>query len=796
MIPIIFFVAAFILAIGAIVFSRMEQKKKLRSLIGMKLLLVRFPRVSPDGKDVMDEINFSEQFFSGLVSLKEPVVFEVAVPYIGEEIHFYASLSERHVPALVRHIQSIWKDAQVEVCDDYNIFNHSGVVSGAFLSQKKSFAYPVRTYRELGADTFSSIVGGLAKINEMGEGGAIQFILVPAGKDEKKKISSMIRTLKKGEPLETPTFNPLGTVGYVHDAIMEGTGKGSAKDSDKEKMVDESAVKALESKIEKPLFKVNVRIIASAPSQTVADSIVDGIVIGFSQLNSSEKNEFSVVQPKSLREFVHEFSFRSFNESQRIVLNTEEIASIFHFPTPFTSAPKIKELHFKEVPPPSILPKDGVKIGESRYRGMVRDVRILKDDRRRHMYIVGQTGTGKSVFLNNLSAQDMQNKEGLCLIDPNGDVFEDVLARVPKERARDVIIFDPSDLQHPFGLNMLEYDGRFPEQKTFIINELMGIFDTLYDLKTTGGPMFEQYTRNALLLLMDDPNAGYTILEIPRVLSDAVFRKKLLDRCLNIIAKDFWEKEAEKAGGEAALANLVPYITSKFNTFIANDYVRPIIAQSKSTLRFRDIMDEGKILLVNLSKGRIGEINASLLGMILIGKITMAAFSRTDIPMEKRKDFYMYIDEFQNFTTPGIATILSEARKYRLCLTVAHQFISQLSENIRNAVFGNVGSIVAFRVGADDAEYLEKQFDPVFQKSNLINIDNLNAHVKLLINSQVSPPFNIVVPLPERSASPSDIEALRDASRASYGRPRDVVEREIYERLRGIEKEKKEDENG
>ena len=408
----------------------------------------------------------------------------------------------------------------------------------------------------------------------------------------------------------------------------------------------------------------------------------------------------------------------------------------------------------------------------------------MREDRRRHLYVIGQTGTGKSVFLNNLAGQDISNGDGVCVIDPNGDLFEDLLARVPKSRINDVVVFDPGDLERPLGLNMLEYDSRFPEQKTFIINELMGIFDTLYDLKTTGGPMFEQYTRNALLLLMDDPSDGYTILEIPRVLADAEFRKKLLAKCKNIIAKDFWEKEAEKAGGEASLANLVPYITSKFNTFIANDYVRPIIAQSHSTLKFREIIDEGKILLVNLSKGRIGDLNASLLGMILVGKLTIASFSRTDIPMEKRRDFYLFIDEFQNFTTPSIATILSEARKYRLCLTIAHQFIGQLSDKIKDAVFGNVGSMVAFRVGADDAEYLVKQFEPVFGVNNLLNIDNLNAHVKLLINSQVTAPFNMFEPFPPRGDS-NISDLAREYSRLTYGRSRETVEQEIYNRLKG-----------
>lgn len=313
----------------------------------------------------------------------------------------------------------------------------------------------------------------------------------------------------------------------------------------------------------------------------------------------------------------------------------------------------------------------------------------------------------------------------------------------------------------------------------------MQIFDTLYDLKTTGGPMFEQYTRNALLLLMDDPANGFTILEIPRVMSDTAFREALLAKCKNMLAKDFWEKEANKAGGDASLANMVPYITSKFNTFIANDFMRPIVAQSKSSIDFRKVMDEGKILLVNLSKGKLGELNASLLGMIIVGKLTIAAFSRADVAPDKRRDFYLYMDEFQNFTTPSISTILSEARKYHLCVIAAHQFIAQLKEPIRNAIFGNVGSLVAFRVGADDAEFLEKQFAPVFSESDLINIDNLNAHVKIAIQNQVYPAFNMFVPFPPKGDS-TNMNQARELSRVKYGRPREDVEAEIYRRIKAI----------
>jgi len=331
------------------------------------------------------------------------------------------------------------------------------------------------------------------------------------------------------------------------------------------------------------------------------------------------------------------------------------------------------------------------------------------------------------------------------------------------------------------GLNMLEYDPKYPEQKTFIVNELINIFDKLYDLKQTGGPLFEQYTRNALMLLMDDPNETYTLMEVPKVLSDEKFRHKLLAKCKNVLVKEFWEMQAEKAGGEGSLKNMVPYITSKFDTFISNDYVRPIVGQAKSTFNFREIIDSKKIFLVNLSKGRLGEINSSLIGLIVTGKIAMAAFSRVDMPEEKRKDFYLYIDEFQNFATDSISTILSEARKYKLCLTIAHQFIGQLPQKIRDSVFGNVGTMAVFRIGADDAEFVEKQFQPIFSARDLINIGNRNFYTKLMIDGEISKPFNVT------TMRPSVSDAVRAADIKQYyflvyGRDRFFAEKDIKER--------------
>jgi type IV secretory pathway TraG/TraD family ATPase VirD4 len=467
-----------------------------------------------------------------------------------------------------------------------------------------------------------------------------------------------------------------------------------------------------------------------------------------------------------------------------MILNSEEIASFYHFPISSTQTPRVNWLKFKEAPPPSDLPAEGLLIGESVFRGEKRPIRITDEDRRRHIYIVGQTGTGKSVFINNCVIQDIKAGKGVAIIDPHGDLAEKALGNIPSERMEDVIYFNPADIARPLGLNMLEYNFDRPEEKTFIVNEMQSIFDKLFDQESMG-PMFQQYMRNALLLLMEDaPNEPATLVEVPRIFTDAEFRKRKLARIKNPVVIDFWEKEAVKAGGEASLANMTPYITSKFGNFISNDYLRPIIGQPKSAFNFREIMDSGKILIINLSKGKIGDINANLLGMVITGKLLMAALSRVDIADEKaRKDFYLYIDEFQNFTTDSISTILSEARKYRLNLTIAHQFVAQLTEKIRDSVFGNVGAQIVFRVGMQDAEFLIKQFEPVFDTNDLINIPNLNAYAKILIYGQPAKPFNFSEGFPPKG-DPMLIEKLKEFSREKYGMARDTVETDIYKRLR------------
>ena len=775
---------------------RRARSKALYCSLRQSLYLIKIPREDKEQKDFKEEINRFEQLLSNLTMVKQPFVFEVAVAHVGEEIHFYISVPKNSGLTAIKQVQGLWNGASVEeVKSDYNIFNAHGATATAYLKLKENYALPIRTYRELESDSFASVVGGFARVNEVGEGAAMQVLVSPATSDFSKTVKNYIKNLRKGSSLED-IFGKGFSMNFAE--LLSPRAAERQKEEMIKRVVDEEAVKTLGSKISKPLFRVNVRFLASGDSSFQADSILDGIAAGLSQFSSPGRNEFKLVKPRNSQGMIYNFSFRNFDGGQAMVLNSEEIASIFHLPTSRTETPKIKWLKSKEAPPPDGLPASGTLIGRSNFRGEVKPVYITDEDRRRHVYIIGQTGTGKSTLLSNMIVEDINRGKGVAMIDPHGDLVDSVLGHIPRERVDDLIYFDPSDLDHPLGLNMLEYNFNRPEEKTFIVNEMQSIFNRLFSQETMG-PMFEQYMRNALLLLMEDanPSAGgglATLIEVPRVFTDSEFRREKLSKTRNPIVIDFWEKEATKAGGEASLSNMTPYITSKFNNFIANDYMRPIIGQRKSAFNFRQVLDEGKILLVNLAKGRIGDINAGLLGMIITGKILMAALSRADTPSftsaapgkpskSGRREFNLYIDEFQNFTTDSISTILSEARKYGLSLTIAHQFIAQLTEKIRDAVFGNVGSQIVFRVGVQDAEFLKNQFEPVFSKNDLIGIDNFNALVKVLVNGETARPFNIMT-LPFEYGSSEFIHKLKEYSAAKYGANRQEVERDIYERLR------------
>ncbi len=809
---ILFFLPFFILFLIFYFFlERQKAKGFLARGMNLTLFLVTLPQRIEKEKEVslLEYLKVAEQFYASLVGLQEknkilrflignPVlVFEIAVHRIGEEIYFYVACPRSISQLVEKQILGFWPKAQVQPVPDYNIFNPVGFSTGSQAHLAKSPILPLKFSQEFATDPLSAITSVFTKLAREGEGAVIQILLRPSQTQIKKISQNVINLFKGGMKLEealnsaqaaTGIGGFLKALGGVFPTKPSQTSKPSEKVSSPAQITPEQQeiISALDRKSTQPLFDVNLRILASAPNEIRAQAILNQLEIAFEQFNSQVLNQikFKKLSGRKLKKLFYKFSFRIFDDSAIMLLSSEELANLYHFPSPNLLTPYIKWLKARQAPPPPNLPQEGIIIGKNIFREEERLVPILKDDRRRHFYIVGQTGTGKSVLIQEMIRQDMAAGEGVALIDPHGDLAERVLGLVPSFRIKDVIYFDPGDFERPLGLNMLEYDLKFPESKTFVVNELLEIFEKLYNLKALGfgGPVFEQYMRNSLLLVMEDPESGNTLIEVPRVLADKDFRKYKLSRCQNIVVKNFWELEAEKAGGEAALANMVPYITSKMNIFIANDLVRPIIAQQTSSFNFREIMDQGKILIINLSKGKLGDLNSYLLGMIIVGKILIAAFSRANIPEEKRKDFYLYIDEFHNVTTRTITAALAEARKFRLNLIFSHQFIGQLDEETRKAIFGNVGSILAFRVGPDDAKYLVSEFEPVFDESDLVNFDNYNGALKLLINGQTSKPFNIVT-FPPSQENPQIKHLIKEYSRAKYGRDRSLVESELYQRL-------------
>ncbi len=765
-----------------------------------QLFLVKLPKEKPKDEDARfmvqqmhEEIAKGETIFASIGGLQadrslsswlfgrqDHFSFEVVANQ--NKIAFYFATPKQNSRYLEQQIHAHYPEALIEEIEDYNSFSPTTQVASGYLKTKKSFFFPLKTYQKMEVDPMNSIISVMSKLSK-DESVAIQYVVRSAMPVWHRKVKRVVRKIIEKNSVYQGV-KAANIYWYVFSLLFDKKSKESTRTLTE---VEREMLKIMEQKNSKSGLDVNIRVVACSKTKEQAKMYLDNIAGAYGEYNNyTYGNNFSQIVDCG-DHLVSDFIYRRFREKISFLLNTEELASVFHFPLKNTETPNILWLHAKTAPAPADLPNEGLMLGENVYRGVKKDIRIRRADRRRHMYIVGKSGVGKSVLLTNMAVQDIQNGEGVCVMDPHGDLITDILERIPPERAEDVIVFSPADLERPLALNLLEFDPRYPEQKSFVINEMIGIFDKLYDLKATGGPMFEQYMRNAMLLIMDDPESGSTLMEIPKVLADENFRRLKLSRCKNRTVVDFWHNEAEKAGGEAALANIVPYITSKLTSFISNDMMRPIIGQQNSSFNFRDLMDSQKILLVDLSKGVVGEMNAYLLGMIIVGKILMAALSRADMPADLRKDFYLYIDEFQNFTTNSVCQILSEARKYGLNLIIAHQYIGQLTKGqdhtIKDAVFGNVGTMLSFKIGSEDAEFLVKEFSPVFNQFDLINIDKGAACLKLLVDNSATRPFSLKTIWPILGVSRKEmVSKIKTLSRLKFGQDRRLVELEINRR--------------
>lgn len=734
-------------------------------------------------------LSSSEQLYAGLMSLishGEGYSLEIAVPEGTEEATLYLAVPHTKKVLAERLINSVFPNARIaEQRGDYNIFNYEGEHAASYATLADVPALPLKTPEMFERDPMNILLAAFAKIAKHGEGAALQITISSEGDRYNHHYKKMIRQLEKGKPFGEAIKVAESELGEALRQMAKDMLKSKEQiEREKQHLMkpnDQVSVEEIGRKVKTRIAPASIRLVASAPTRARAEELLNNLEAPFSQYDDPRGNRllFKRVSSWGIKEFLRNFTYRTFEASIAMPLSLAEITSIFHFTAErVTTSRELKRSFGKQAPAPVETPSDGVRMGINHYGADRMPVHFGTQDRLRHCYVIGQTGTGKTGLLKQMIRQDIENGDGVAFIDPHGNDIEDILAMVPAHRAGDVIYFDPAYTARPMGLNMLEYDRTRPEMKTFVVDEVYGIFRKLYaDVPEAFGPMFEQYYRNAVQLVVEDPDSGSTFVEIPRIFADPQFRALKLSRCKNPIIVQFWRKIAEQAQGDPSLENVAPYITSKFDVFLTNDIMRPVVAQEKSAFNFREIMDGKKIFLANLSKGRLGDRNTSLLGLILVSKFLQAAFSRVDtrgdLPV-----FYMYIDEFQNFATPSISTILSEARKYKLSLTIAHQFIAQLDEQIRDAVIGNVGTKAAFRIGTTDAEFLEKQFAPIFAAQDLENLPNRTAVLSLLVNGVPARPFTIATEnLPHMNYERA--EPLKELSYRVYGRPREDVEDEI-----------------
>ncbi len=796
-----------LVAITAIIFFLQTRKvfreqKGIERGLKMVPLFIHLPPPSEDvegggrdARDVVEETISKAQTIYDIVSSTVKSGFKAklygqrhfAFEVIGSQgfVYFYAAVPVAMVEVVKQAIVSAYPSTRIEETSEHNIFSKVGKAPGTLGGEmvlKKSFAYPIASYQDSKRDGMQALLNALATLSKE-DGAAIQILMRPAYERWRDYSRSVAENKRNGGHQSKGSI--LGA--WVKSFFMAFAKPIEEKKEDKKKEIsntEQAALDAIDAKTREAGYEVLIRLVVSSNISQRSQAILSNIVASFSIYDAPGKNGFKYQPVKDIDKLTSDFLLRIFPQEKRsMILSSTELASIFHFPDQRNiPTSQLTRQASKQVDGPRDVPEDGLLLGYNLFRGAKKPIRLSLSDRQRHVYVVGQTGTGKSTFMEDLAFQDMRRGNGFAFVDPHGDTAERLLAMVPKSRVEDVIYFCPGDMDYPMGLNLFEFQS--PDQKDFLIQEALNMLYKLYDPNHTGiiGPRYENLFRNAALTIMADPQGG-TFVDIPKLFRDPQYVKQKLQYVTDPTVIEFWEKEMPQSQRSNDFGEVVSWFVSKFGAFLSNEMMRNIIGQTKSAFDLRKIMDERKILLVNLSKGRTGELNSSLLGMIFVMKFQAAAMSRANIPEKDRVDFGLYVDEFQNFSTDSFATIMSEARKYHLNLIVANQFTTQLTEDVRDSVFGNMGTIVAFRVGQNDVETLTRYFQPVFEGEDLLRVPNFNTIVRTLINGVPTQPFSMAT-LPALGEPNSELaETLKQLSAAKYGRPRSVVEREIFARM-------------
>ena len=781
-----------------------REKKNYERGLKMVTFLIKIPPMSEDidsngrdSRDIVEESISQAQIMYNILNssyrkgFKDEFYgqrhFSIEIVGSGSKLFFYTSVPVSLIDLVKQAIISSYPSAILEEIEDHNIFSKIGKINstiGGEINLKETFAYPIATYQDLKRDAIVSIINSLASLTEE-DGVGIQILLRPANPQWRKKASIIASEKRSGKASNAGSDFVINWLRYLATELLKMPEHNKDESKKKElSPIEQSLVESIDEKTRHPGFEVCIRLVASSNVNQRAQSIISNVNAAFTLFDAQGKNGFKYSPTDDIEKFVTSYILRTFpNQNKKNILNTIELSTLFHFPdqsnTPTT---QLERQSSKQVDGPRNIPDKGLLLGYNIFRGIKKEIRLDIDDRRRHLYTLGQTGAGKTTLLENLALQDMLNGNGFAFIDPHGDIADKLISMVPKDRAEDVIYFNPSDMNNPVGLNIFEFHD--PSKKDFLIQESINMLYKLYDPNRQGaiGPRFEHIFRNAALLIMSDPKGG-TFIDIPKLFNDPTYVKEKLQYVTDQTVIDFWTKEMPQSQKSNDFGDLISWVQSKFGAFLSNEMMRNIIGQSKSGFDLRDIMDNKKILLVNLSKGLTGELNSKLLGMILVMKFQVAAMSRSDIADQNdRVDFSLYVDEFQNFSTDSFADLMSEARKFRLNLIVANQFTTQLTEEIRGAVFGNVGTIVAFRVGQDDSEILKEYFQPTFEESDLLRLGTGETISRTLVHGVPTAPFSMTTVAPQGQPNPKLGEALKQLSAAKYGRPKADIDAEIKAR--------------
>jgi hypothetical protein len=812
---VVLIVVAVAAIIGTVIYvvwrKKFREAKNIERGLKMVPMRIHLPPISDDveggardARDLTEEIISQAQVMYNVIAStatsgfrsrvygQRHISFEIVAK--GGIIHYYAVAPTILTETIRQAVAAAYPTARLEEVEENNVFSEIGKLNGTIggeLSLKKSYENPIATFQESKRDSMRAIINALSVGKQDGIG--VQILIRPARGDWAKKIEKVAKNIRDGKKVDGGSVGGLmANVGDMLEVLWKPPSTSKTEGSEPKQIsgADQAKVESLEEKARYSGFESMVRLVASSNTASRSQALLQNVVSVFSLFDSPTGNGFKFNPTTDLKKFVTDYILRIFpQEKTSMILNTVELSTIFHLPDQ-TNIPtsQVERQSAKQVDGPSVLPEHGLLLGYNEFRGVKKPIRLQENDRRRHMYVVAQTGVGKSIFLENLAYQDMRAGLGFVFIDPHGDSAEKLLSLVPRERVDDVIYFNPGDFERPIGMNIYEVDRTLPEaeqnrQMDFMINEVVEMFVSLFDPNNQGivGPRMTNIVRYASLLLLSDPSGG-TFMDVPKILRDPAFAKSKMQYLKNVDAIDFWTKEWPAAQRSNEAGEVSSWVISKWAKFSTNT-MRNILGQMHSGLDLNEIMNNRKILIVNLSKGALGEEESKLLGMMFVMRLQAAAMQRVGIPEEDRQDFCLYVDEFQNFATESFASIMSEARKFRLNLIVANQFMTQLTDQIREAIIGNMGTVVCGRIGVTDAELMIKKFDPVFDVTDLQNIPNYKAVTSTLINGTPTQPFTINLPTPMGEPDAEVQEYVKKLSRTRYGRDRAEVEAEINARL-------------